>query len=303
MRGDRWLAPEQYVGNALEAGRVQGRQLALPLMAYAEGLLYDGAAFRDAGLRLPHADWRRSDLLDAAQRLTRPGRWGLVPTGSSPNLCTLAWQNGARLVDGQPVGVDLTEPGTLEALRFVGDLVHRHRVAPRPDDAPDPPWTMLTQGSVAMIGLHAGGLAGWRSPVRPWVELAAWPAAGDRNVTLGYAPLMVGVLKSVPDRDHAFEGLRALAQAGAETMLLPPRRTDDLRSVNQALSSDDATALAGLLDIARFLPGDVPMFRVAPTIERLLLQPVLRGTKRAEAAVDQAQAEVDRILRAFFQRV
>jgi ABC-type glycerol-3-phosphate transport system substrate-binding protein len=300
VRGDPWLAADKYVGNALDSGRVQGRQLAFPLMVYADGLLFDRVAFDDAGVRHPRPDWRRTDLLDAAQALTRGGRWGVIATADSPALATLAWQGGAQLVNAQGTRIDLTERGTLDALRFLGDLVHRHKVAPAPAEDADPPATMLAQKTAAMIGWRVGGLIGNRTA--SGIDLAPWPAAGEQNVAYAYAPLMVGVLKSTRDRDRAFAGLRALAEASAQTMLLPARRTDDLRTIVPDISPPDATALDGLLRIARFLPGDVPLFRVGPTIDRLLIQPVLRGEKRAEEAVAEAQPEVDRVLAAFHRR-
>lgn len=182
LRTERWFRAEDYAGDVLAAGRVRGRQLALPLAVFADTLLYDSRAFEAGSVAPPRPDWLWSDLLGSAQALTGPGRWGLYlratgsarPFEASPSLWTIAWQRGASLIDRDGLGMTLTEPGMLDALEFLADLVGRHAVA-RPPDPETSIAEVMAQREVAMAATFNGQAVSWRTP-----QLAGFAARRGR---------------------------------------------------------------------------------------------------------------------------
>jgi ABC-type glycerol-3-phosphate transport system substrate-binding protein len=303
LNGVGWFKAEEYVSNALEAGRVRGKQLALPMATYMDAMLYDARAFADAGVRPPRPDWRWPDLLDAARALTRPGRWGIQVSDWGPQLWTAAWQWGADVVSRDGARLELREPGTIGALAYMADLVHRHKVA-MPVDASTASGYLAAMAlrEVAMSGGGFGGAAWWRTPRTETFHVVPWPAA-DRRVAYAWSPLMLGIARGTRQPDLALEGLGALAEAARQTMLLPVRQGwPDLKSINLVLSAEDVAGMESALGAARFLPGDMPYFRVATAVARELTLPVLTGEKRPAQAANDAQAVVDKLLAEFEQR-
>jgi ABC-type glycerol-3-phosphate transport system substrate-binding protein len=303
LNGTKWFKAEEYVSNALEAGRVRGKQLALPLVTYVDAMLYDARAFAEAGVKPPRPEWRWPDLLDAAKALTRPGRWGVQISDWGPQLWTAAWQWGADVVSRDGSRLELREPGTIGALAYLADLFHRHRVtAPVDGGTASNYLAAMAQREVAMSGGQVGGTAWWRTPRTETFHVAAWPAA-DRRVAYAWSPLMLGIARGTSQPELALEGLAALSDAALQGLLLPARKgAPSLKEINLVLSGEDVTGMDAALASARYLPGDMPYFRVAPTIARELMLPVLMGEKRPEQAASDAQGAVDKLLKEFEQR-
>ena len=82
----------------------------------------------------PDANWHWDDVARHAATLTQRSsngivmRWGLVARGQ--RLFWALWQNEASLVDMESLQCRLQEPAAVEALQFVHDLMHKHRVSP-----------------------------------------------------------------------------------------------------------------------------------------------------------------------------
>jgi ABC-type glycerol-3-phosphate transport system substrate-binding protein len=303
LRTERWFDPDAYGGGVLGTGRVRGQQVALPLGLWAEALLYDGRAFATDGVPPPRPDWLWTDLLAAAQALTRRGRWGLaLPRDTqSPGLLTLAWQHGASVVGRDGTSLSLAEPGLLEALRFLGDLVQRRGLARSP--TPDPPTILesMAQREAAMVGASVGPPVWWRQPRFEGFALATWPAgerAQDQGGAFAYAPLMVGVPRGAARRDLAFEALGALAEAIPEGVPIPAgrRAAGAAPGVGDQMSAEDRAVMDRVRASARFLPGDFPYYAVAQAIEDELVVPVLTGRKKPEQAIADARPAMERRL-------
>ena len=100
-------------------------------------LAYSVTAFEKEGLRSPAADWKSPDwtwdvFLDAARRLTRPdgSQWGLNTGRGLRMWAVWVWSNGGEVIDEQRLVCTLDQPPAVEALQFMQDLIHRHRVWP-----------------------------------------------------------------------------------------------------------------------------------------------------------------------------
>jgi ABC-type glycerol-3-phosphate transport system substrate-binding protein len=306
LRGERWFDAKTYPGEVLAAGRARGRQLALPLGLHADALLYDDRAFRADRVHPPRADWLWPELVAAARSLTRRERFGLalVRDAPSPSLWTLLWQRGTSAIRDEGSAMDFAEPGMVDALRFLGDLVHRHAVARSPD--PDPPTLLATmaQRDAAMAGVYAGQPVFWRQSRFEGFALTTWPT-GERASDLGgvhaYAPLMIGIPRNAPRRDLAIEALGALAGAVPEGVPLPAGQRTVGTAIERSdlLSAEEVAALARMRAAARFLPGDFAYFAVSQLIEDELVAPVLAGRKRPEQAIADARPALEARLREF----
>jgi ABC-type glycerol-3-phosphate transport system substrate-binding protein len=311
LRTERWFEPGAYAGDVLAAGRVRGRQLGLPLAVFADTLLYDAKAFQAQGVKPPRADWLWSELVGTAQALTRRGRWGLYlratgsarPFESSPSPWTIAWQRGASLVDRDGVGMTLSEPGLLEALEFLADLVHRQAVA-RPPDPDTSIAEVMAQRETAMAATFNGQQVSWRTPQLDGFAPATWPLGtrpGQDDGVFGIVPLMAGVPRNAPRRDLALEALGALAGAVAEAVLMPAARrpANAPPPTGEVLPAEEAAVMERSRASARFLPGDFPYFAVAQLLDDELVMPVLTGRKRPEQAAADAQPALNRRLADF----
>jgi len=288
LRAEKWFEPAAY-GDCLAAGRARGRQLALPLAVWTDALVYDAGAFKAEGVRPPRPDWGWTELLAAAQSLTKPSRWGLALDRDPPStaLLTLGRQRGASIAGGA-----LTEPALLDALRFLGDLVHRQKVAPALEANPPSVLEVMAQRQAAMVGIVLGSQNYWHEPRFQGFEAATWPP-GDRPGQGGvhaYAPLMLGVPRSTPRRDLSMEALAALAATVPDAALIPAgtRTPGGAPGVLDQVTPADAAAYDRARADARFLPGDFPYFAVSAMLDELVL-PVLAGRKTPEqSAADVA---------------
>ncbi|HEV8635030.1 MAG TPA: extracellular solute-binding protein [Chloroflexota bacterium] len=307
LKSERWFKMDDFWGNALRAGQVQGKQAALPISLGAEVILFNRKNFQELGVQPPEGAWTWEQLIATAKRLSRrgagdqPGRWGLYVGPGSPSLLTLAWQHGAQVISDDGGHVDMTEPGTLRALELLVDLIDTHKVAP-PLDEPavaagfGRPWAAMRRGEIAMWSVFAGGAVWWVGGGTDDLRIAEMPTA-EKKVTLGTTPLMLGVPRNAPDQAHSLNALRAILDASAESMFLPPtRNASDIRKTDNLMAETDATAFANTLPMLRFIPGDAPT-NVGPAVEHELLRPVLLKQKRPQQAARDTQRVIDALLK------
>ena len=133
--------------DAVNLYRWEGKTLALPRDYGNQNVFYNLTLLEEAGIEPPPVDWEEKSwtfekFLEVATALTkRDGdkttQWGaLVNRGQRPWASWL-YSNGGALVhkDDKGVATDcaLTDEASVEALQFVQDLMHKHKVAPTPD--------------------------------------------------------------------------------------------------------------------------------------------------------------------------
>jgi ABC-type glycerol-3-phosphate transport system substrate-binding protein len=299
LKGERWFEADDFWGDALRSCQARGKQLAVPLEAGVECLLYNRRSFQEAGVPPPEPGWTWDQFLQSAKALTRPGpspRWGFHPSPFWPSIVTMAWQNGAELITADGARVNLGEPGTLRGMELIVDLIHTHKVAPPLDDKMvqladqyDFAWLAIRSQEAAMIGQAVGQYAWWRQYED--VYAAELPHAGTR-VGLGFVGLMVGIPKQAPDMAHSLNALRGLVDATAGSLFLPVRRADDLRAPELMLREPEGVGLLSALAAARFVPGDFP-FEIVGVLSREYILPILTGKKRPAEAARDAQPLVD----------
>ena len=131
---DRETLNREFFPVSLDRYWADGALFALPVSAAPQMLYYDAERFRAQGISPPaDSTWDWDDLVENAAKLTTyredgtVQRWGL--DAHSQELWWSLWQNGADLLDPDTLGCRLQEPAASEALQFVHDLIHKHRVS------------------------------------------------------------------------------------------------------------------------------------------------------------------------------
>jgi hypothetical protein len=298
---ERWFDRDAYVGNVLDTGRAGGAQVALPLDAGGEVLLYQSGLFADAGMAAPRPDWTWEDLRGTAARLSGPTgaghRWGFYVSHLSPTIWTLAWQHGAPLV-GPDLRLTVQEPGMVRALELLVELVERDRVAEAQAarggiGGPRHLMGVMAARTVAMGAVIANDTVPWRDQKElRAVELPL----GEKRIVFGDVTALIGIPRSAPDVGRSLEGLRALLEANAKVRFAATRQSEaELQAAEPGLTAADARAIASAFASARFFPADMPYLRVAAPIELAMVRSVLLGSKRPLQAAADGQAMADDI--------
>ena len=209
---DRFSGPgeaalnREFFPSVVSAFRRGGALYALPIAARPLMLHYDEYFFAAQGVPPVDASWDWDELLEHAVKLTMykedgtVARWGLV--AHLELIWWALWQNEAAAVDRASLQCRLKEPAATEALQFVHDLMHKHRVSP-PVSGFDL-WEMMfvgrslpamlfdyspsyfDRGSFRMAPLPRGKVHA--VPMRADIGLAI--AARTPNVEAAYAALM-----------------------------------------------------------------------------------------------------------------
>ena len=124
----------EFFPTVLNQYRRDGALYALPVDAMPLMLYYDEEYLALKGVPPVDANWDWDELVRNAVELTasRPDgavvRWGLIANASGVSWAL--WQNEATLFDADTQQCRLPEPAAVEALQFVHDLLHKHRVSP-----------------------------------------------------------------------------------------------------------------------------------------------------------------------------
>jgi multiple sugar transport system substrate-binding protein len=153
----------------------EGRLFGPPLLLVCAALVFNRAIFDRLGVKYPDdtLEWNPRDggtFLELARKLTRPADelygWWWSGQSTADTLSWLKQHNGAWL-DRTRTRADLLRPESLQAFEWMGDLVNRHNVSPKPKDAPlqdnergGRHWLFL-RGKAAMFSLLLGQESAW----------------------------------------------------------------------------------------------------------------------------------------------
>lgn len=115
-----------------------GNVYALPDRGGSLIVYYNKDLFDEAGVEYPTEDWTWDDLLAASKKLTKKEgdkivQWGVGVGDWWPLWMSFMYQNGGGILDdeGNPI---INSPKNIEAMQFVVDLIHKHKVAPSNKD-------------------------------------------------------------------------------------------------------------------------------------------------------------------------
>ena len=238
---------------ALDRYRQDGALYALPVSAAPQMLYYHERHFRDHGVPPVDETWDWEKLAENAAKLTtrtQDGtveRWGLL--AHENDVLWALWQNEAEAVDKNTLSCRLQEPAAVEALQFVHDLIHKHRVSP-PADGMEL-WEKYGQVSPAMRVRPS------YFPLDPaQYRMGALPRGKVQSVPVedGFG---LGIATRTPHTAAAFTALQGFLRAWQNRVRVPARREAvSGRDVHPNLLASEVAAIARSLEHGRAAPFD-----------------------------------------------
>ncbi|WP_315763537.1 ABC transporter substrate-binding protein [Bradyrhizobium sp. SZCCHNS2005] len=272
-------------------------------------------AFKAAGLdpETPPKTW--DEMVAMAKKLTKRDasgtvtQWGLeIPSSGFPYWLfqALTTQNGAILANQDGTKVAYNDPKVIEAAQFFADLSRKNEVMPKgiidwgttPKD--------FFEGKTAMMWTTTGNLTNVRSNAKFAFGVAPMPSKAR-----GGSPTGGGNIYIFKTSDKAKQ---AAALEFARFLSTPERAADWGIATGYVATRPDAWETEAMKKyVADFPAAAIARDQLKDAVAELsthdnqrvtkalndALQAVLTGAKEAKPALDQAQAEADRILAAY----
>lgn len=145
----------------------QGKTYGLPFMENVTLFLYNKTLFKNAGVDEPTDKWTWDDMLIAAQKLTKPGQYGLIiHDGFEFNWWTFIWSHDGDTLSSDMKKTTLEQPETMEAFQWLVDLKQKYKVSPSEGDTTLGTGDDFMTGKVAMESQGSGSLGNWISGIK-----------------------------------------------------------------------------------------------------------------------------------------
>lgn len=122
----------------IETFQYNGEQYAIPMDLAPVGVYFNKDMFDEAGIEYPKEDWTYDDMLEIAKKLTKDidndgklDQYGVSRDVGMPHMANdIVLAFGGKLFDLEKGDACLDDPGTIEAIQFLADLVHKWKVMP-----------------------------------------------------------------------------------------------------------------------------------------------------------------------------
>lgn len=215
----------------------KGRLMAMPFAISTPVLHINGTRFKEVGLDPDRPPTTWEELLTYAKKLTRDvdgdGRidqWGFNFHGDTPwHIYAFIYQNGGDIY-GKDGKAKLDSPEAIQAIQFLSDLVHKHKVTPAMAHAGGS--KLFTAGNLAMFQRSAAFVEGaakqigkrfdYRVVYLPKGKVYAVPDGGGG----------LGVFRSTPEKEKAaftllkwMTGTKGIARFGRDTGYIAFRKS------------------------------------------------------------------------------
>ncbi|MGG5889358.1 ABC transporter substrate-binding protein [Falsiroseomonas sp. HC035] len=290
--------------------RADQKTWSVPFQRSTSVYFYNKDLFQAAGLNpeAPPRTW--AQLVEAGRALTKDGRWGVKLSNSSGNgqwtFGALANQVGHKLMNDAGTEVYFTDPRAVEAANFWRDLAFTHRITPQGQTdwavlAPD----FLNQ-TAAMIYSTTGNLTNMRTNARFNFGVAGLPGKEGPRTVVGGGNLYIFKNASPAERAAALRFIRHVtapemaADWCIRTGYLAVRedawQTEALRKHTEQVPA--ALVAKEQIPVAT---GELSTYENQRVYKALNdnLQALLAGSKTAQQAMADTQAEATRVLRSF----
>jgi len=318
MRRDRY-AVQEFVPAAVNQYRFGNGQYALPNSFPVRVGVYNATLFAERGVKPPPTSWDApgwtwDDFLTAARTLNNPRPeqpiWALGwdKAAGLPNLlqvilfCT---NNGGAVLSEDGKECLLTQPRAREALQFMQDLIQRHRVAPAPEDVPQPNADLFQPGRVAWASWGPASLAAYRKMITfDWALSPVPTGAGakQRSTVMDGSAWML--LDAGANKEEAWELLQTLVspeyeRAAADLVgYVPPRRAMMAEIARTAPPANFEVLVAA--SERTYLFPQTPWIGEADAALAPLLAELWAGKKGANVVAEEAKRLLDPILKKEF---
>jgi sn-glycerol 3-phosphate transport system substrate-binding protein len=304
-----WL--DSFYPTLMENGRTAGKTWGIPFQRSTIVMYYNKDAFRAAGLdpERPPATW--DELIAMGKKLTQPdgSQWGaMIPSTGYPYWMfgALAMQNGQVLMNNNGDTTYFDDPAVVGALQFWKDLGEKHRIMPKGTIE----WGTLRQnfleGKTAIMWHSTGNLTAVKDNAKFDFGVAMLPASKRRGTPTGGGNFYIfkktnpaerkaamRLIKFMTNPENAAEwsmktGYMGVSPAAYETQKLK----DYVKDFPYAAVARDQLQYA-TAELSTYQTG-----RVRKGLDDAI-QAVLTGSKTPEAALKEAQAQADRLLKQY----
>lgn len=309
----KWLA--SFFPAFMENSQTGGKTWGIPFQRSTVVLYWNKELFKEAGLdpEKPPTTW--AEQLDFAQKLTKKDasgnvtQWGVqIPSSGFPYWLFqgLSTQAGAILANAAGNATNYADPAVVEALQYWVDLAQKHKVHPpgivewgtTPKD--------FFEKKVAMMWTTTGNLTNVRGNAKFPFGVAMLPAGKRRGSPTGGGNFYLSKKATPAQQEAAFKFIRWIttperaAQWGIDTGYVAVSPAAYETAAMKAYAADFPPAL-----VARDqLPHAVAELSTHENqrVTKALndgLQAALTGTKSPKKAMEDAQAEAERILKPY----
>jgi multiple sugar transport system substrate-binding protein len=183
----------------------QGKQYGMPFMENVTIFVYNKTLFASASVAPPTEQWTWDDMLQAAQKLTKPGQFGLrVGDGFEFNWLTFIWSNGGEYLSQDLKKTMLSMPETVAAFQWLVDLKTKYNVSPHEGDTSLGSGDPFMTGKVAMMPQGTGSMGNWVTGIKEFdwdlFPVPLNPRTGKRVVSSNGNPELLSKQSKHPDQ-------------------------------------------------------------------------------------------------------
>jgi multiple sugar transport system substrate-binding protein len=292
--------------------QVDGTSYALPFRVGGWVLIYRRDLFEQAGIDSTPTTW--ADFRDAAQQLTRDGRYGFsAPLAQSNFLVAqwlpMLWSFGGELLSDDRQQAAFNSPAGIEATQFLVDLYKDGLVPPGAIEADhDGVITAMQQGQAAMALTYSPYLLEMNNPEKSefagqFAVAATIPIKEGSGLEAGRTLLAgwgVAVAKNSDNKAGAWSLAEYLTRDDVQKTLAVEH--GNAPTVESVYRDRDYQAVYGgaeqvleALRSASTRPGVPAWTRVEEQLA-LRLSEAVTGTRTVEEALAEAESDVNRLL-------
>ncbi len=267
-------------------------------------LLYNVDMLKQNNLKVPET-W--DDLVNVAKALTkeeggRTVRYGFLVRPTTDYFLTMLLTNGGDFLREGNKEAAFNSPAGVEALQFLADLVHKHRVAYVIPGFPD---ADLAAGKLAMYFATNPAILFGKAEIGGKFELgvAQLPYKKTRATLLSGTDVAI-LAKATPEQQAAawkyikfITGTTGTTRWFMKTFYMPIRRSGQDSTLARVYLRDNPEHRAALASLAtaRTAPNIAEWQEIRDIIQDAVEEAVL-GKKTAKQALDDAAAKANRLL-------
>lgn len=302
-----------FYGEMVELSRYNGQLMGLPYILDIRTLCYRKDQFEEAGLdpEVPPDTW--DDLVDFGTQLVQTDdrgnftRAGYLLNAASPGGAFFEYwyllvQNGSGVVipwgSWNPEDVSFNGPEGLEALQFMFDLIHTHKITPITGmSSQNPSLSPLGAGVASMHNTGAWEIGNWKQNQPDNLHLLGVGMPLMKVKRLQYAvPNVYAIGINTQNADGAWDLMTHMISVEVMTGMLGPANQSPPR---QSIAQNAEYMQDPLLQEFQAIPEKgwgttTPQAVDFPTLELIgqYVQAALRDEMGLQAALDAAAAEV-----------
>lgn len=296
-----------YASNVLDIARRGESLYAIPLDFTPMVIVYNKRLFDQAGVPYPEPGWTRERFFETVKALTifepdspTPARYGFTFSPSPAMWIPFVWAAGADLLspDGTRATGYLDSPATIEMIRFLADLIRKHRMSPSLSESAASGIDLFRAGKAAMTMTGHWALIEYRAD-RMDIGVAGIPRAGGLPVTVLYAAGLAISRESKQTR-AAWDYIKYMT---GEEVQRKRVSTGLAISANVEVAQsfrDDAVEKAFLEQVPHARPPwgtRVERYELVEDLVREMMEDIIHGGLSVQAAASETAALIDAELR------